>query len=150
MRLLDVCIREVCTCDERTDANRLAALMRRAHVGSVVVVRADARGRPMPVGVVTDRDLVVEVLAEALDPAQVRAGDLIGERCITVGSAADPLAAIELMQQHGVRRLPVVDDAGALVGIVAADDLAALLAKEGLRLSQIGFRQRAAEIRTRT
>lgn len=149
MRLGELSIREVCCCAENTAAADLARLMRQAHVGSVVVVRTDDRGRRIPVGVVTDRDLVVEVLAEGLDPAGVTAGDLVAGPCVTAPADSDALGAIELMQRHGVRRLPVVDADGALAGIVAADDLAALLGKEMIRLSQTGFRQRATEIRQR-
>ena len=98
---------------------------------------------------ITDRDLVVEVMAQQVDPAVVSVGELIVADCLCINENATVFQAIEMMQKGGVRRLPVTDGPGGLVGIVSADDLSALMAKEMLRLSQVGFRQRAHEIAAR-
>jgi CBS domain-containing protein len=110
--------------DAERPAIEAAELMHADHVGCVVVV---AEGRP--IGIVTDRDLALRVLA-ANRPShtpvrEVMSGDLAVAR---LHDSID--LAVFAMRQHGVRRLPIVDDAGTLVGLVALDDLLVLLAGE--------------------
>jgi len=144
-----ICSREVSFCEAGTTAERAASQMREAHVGDLVVVGVNGVGVRTPVGVITDRDLVVEVMAQQVDPAVVSVGELIVADCLCINENATVFQAIEMMQKGGVRRLPVTDGPGGLVGIVSADDLSALMAKEMLRLSQVGFRQRVHEIAAR-
>ena len=88
-------------------------------VGVVPVCEPDGHLR----GVVTDRDLVVGVLAEGKDPASVRLGELIGEEAVTIGADDSLDLAIKTMQDHKVRRLPVIDGQ-KLVGIISQADIA--------------------------
>lgn len=99
-----------------------AIAMREAHVGDLVVVERRG-GRPVPVGVLTDRDLVIEVLAEKVDPKSVRVADIMSADVVTVRESNGLEFALREMEQRGLRRLPVVDGDGALVGIVSADDV---------------------------
>jgi CBS domain-containing protein len=102
-----------------------ARAMRDRHVGCLVVTR---RGRPA--GIVTDRDLVVRVLAEGRDPSTVKIGEFVTYDPITLHVHEGIETAVERMRRHGVRRLPIVDEDGIAVGIVTADDLLVLLGKE--------------------
>ncbi|MCL2450774.1 MAG: CBS domain-containing protein [Polyangiaceae bacterium] len=93
-------------------------------------------------GIVTDRDLVVRVLARGIDPTTALLGRFVTVDPITVRLHDSMETAVERMRTHGVRRLPIVDDEGAIVGIVTADDLLALLG------SEIGGIGKAIENRT--
>lgn len=116
-----------------TTALVLSQLMRQHHIGAVVVV--DAQDKKRPVGIVTDRDLVLELMAEGLDPAVFTAGDIMSIDVVTAHASLDALAAVQLMQTHQVRRLIVTDDAGALSGIVTLDDVIEVLAQQLASLS---------------
>ncbi len=121
MKTGDICKRIVVVAKRSTALNDVAQLMRKNHVGSVVIVEdADAR---RPIGIVTDRDLVVEVIAPGLDPNKVTAGDVMTSAPAVARKDDDALWSLKTMRDRGIRRLPVVDDAGALVGIVSLDDL---------------------------
>ncbi|MCW5657215.1 MAG: CBS domain-containing protein [Burkholderiaceae bacterium] len=129
MVISEICTREVVTCSRATGVRELAQLMRDRHVGDVVVVdRRD--GSPVPVGIVTDRDLVVRVLAKDLDIDAATAGDLMGEPITTVFDTEGIDDAIWHMRSRGIRRLPVVDAHGGLCGVVTMDDIAARLATD--------------------
>jgi CBS domain-containing protein len=102
-----------------------ARVMRDRRVGSLVVLR-DGH----PVGIVTDRDLVLRVLAPGLDPKSQRLEDLVTYDPVTVSVNDGIETAAYRMREHGVRRLPIVDERGTAVGIVTADDLLVLLGRE--------------------
>jgi CBS domain-containing protein len=108
----------VVTADPATPVREVAALMRERNVGSVVLVRDG-----MPAGIVTDRDLAVSVLADGRS-GEDRAIDHATAPVVTGDPGMDVSAACELLVQHGIRRLPIVED-GRLSGIVTLDDLAA-------------------------
>ena len=129
MHVAQICTHRVVTCPPETSALEMARLMRERHVGDVVVVDRDEEGA-VPVGVVTDRDIVVRVLAKGLDIGAVTAGDLMGEPLITAFDSEGVHDAIWHMRSHGIRRLPVVDARGVLLGVVTMDDIAAHLAAE--------------------
>lgn len=133
----------------RDENTRIAAeLMRQHHVGSLVVVDDRETGRA-PAGIITDRDIVVAVVALGLDPESIRAEDVMSRELVTVGENASVAETAELMSMKGIRRLPVTDGRGALVGIVAADDLLSLLSEEMSALVTMVSREhkREAEIR---
>lgn len=120
MRIREVMTASVVTADPATPVREVAALMRDRNVGSVVLVRDAA-----PVGIVTDRDLAVSVLADGRG-GEDRAVDHASAPVVTGAPEMDVADACELLVQHGVRRLPIVDaDSGRLTGIVTLDDLAA-------------------------
>lgn len=106
-----------------------ARLMRENHVGSLVVV--DKIGWPVqPVGMITDRDLAVGVMALGLDPEKTPVEGVMRPRVALVRETDGLGKAIALMRAEGVRRLPVINAEGHLVGILAADDLIELFAEE--------------------
>ena len=102
-----------------------AKLMRDRHVGSLVVTRA---GRPA--GVITDRDIVVRAVAEGRDVIREKVGSFVTYDPVTVLVSNGIETVASRMRLHGVRRMPIVDETGAAVGIVTADDLLVLLGGE--------------------
>jgi len=129
MSVGEVCNRDVVVVDKAESIVIAAQLMREHHVGTVVVVNGD-EGAWRPIGIVTDRDLVLEVLAEELYLGKLRIGDLAGTDLVTLGEDDDLLDAIKRMRDTGVRRAPVVDENGILVGILSVDDLIDVIAEQ--------------------
>jgi CBS domain-containing protein len=105
--------------------------------------------RRAPIGIVTDRDIVVEVVAPELHPETITVGDIMGRRLATVGETESALAALEIMRTQGVQRLPVVRKNGSLVGIVSTHDLVLALPSELADISIIVARGRSRETRAR-
>ena len=115
MLLKEVCVLDVASCGRDASILEAARLMRQHHTGDLIVVD-DPGGDRVPLGIVTDRDIVVEVLANELDPAKTTVAEIMSARLVIAGADEDISVAIERMRLHGVRRLPVVDDAGCLIG----------------------------------
>jgi CBS domain-containing protein len=136
MPISEVCNREVVIVQPGETVLEAAQLMRRHHVGDVVVVE-ERGGRRVPVGIVTDRDLVLEVMAPQIDPATITVKDLLTTDLVTIKKDAGLFEAIEYMHAKGVRRLPVVDDNGGLIGILTLDDLIELLSDEMTALARL-------------
>lgn len=122
-----LCNREVVVTGADTSVAEAAALMRRFHVGDLVIVGAS--GDRKPIGLVTDRDIVVEVLAEGLDPESVTVADVMTRALETIAEEADFWEAVQQMRRHGVRRLPVVNQAGGLEGMLTLDDALELVSE---------------------
>lgn len=129
MTLKSICNREVVIAQKNDTLVEAAKLMREYQVGSIVIVE-ERNGLRYPVGIVTDRDLVIELIAKEVDINLVTLGDVM-YRDIILGKENDDVnETIKIMRQRGIRRLPVVDDRGVLVGIVTMDDLIDLIAEE--------------------
>ncbi|KVA14317.1 histidine kinase [Burkholderia ubonensis] len=137
---------ESCTVD--CSALELAERMRRAHVGDIVVIEY-RNGDAVPIGLVTDRDLVLEVMACGDDPEQVTAGQIMSRGLIVVSDTDEIGVALDAMRRSGIRRLPVVDDAGRLAGIVTFDDIVEYLAALFGGIAEIGKLQQIEEQRFR-
>lgn len=128
---------DVVTAPEDESVQELASRMDDSHVGSVVITDGDE-----PTGIVTDRDLATRVLGDGMDPAETTASDVMSEDPATIDQTAGFYQATELMSEHGIRRLPVCDDDGELVGIITSDDLNELLADEHMQLADVIQAQR--------
>ncbi len=113
----------------QTTVVEAARLMREHHVGALVVIDGRQAGDP-PVGIVTDRDLIVEVIAVGLDPNLILVGDVMTTRVVVAHEGDDIFDAVRLMRSRGVRRLPVLDRERRLVGILAMDDMIDILVDE--------------------
>jgi CBS domain-containing protein len=148
MRIGDICIRDVIQCGRGATALELAQLMRSSHVGDVVVVD-QPNGHKIAVGIVTDRDLAVEVIAREKDPALVTAGELMGAELVTAGEQDEVHEVVERMRFKGVRRIPVVDDQGGLAGIVTLDDLLKVIGGELALLGRVMSRECFQEAQAR-
>jgi len=129
MTIGEICSREVVFVARSESCAQAARLMRENHVGSLVVVPQPA-APGMPIGMITDRDLAVGVMALGLDPEKTLVEAVMRPRIALVRETEGLGRAVALMRAEGVRRLPVVDADGRLVGILAADDLIELFAEE--------------------
>jgi len=142
MPIGEICNREVVIAGVDDTVLDAAKLMRKHHVGDVLVVK-QSNGSNIPIGIVTDRDLVVEVLAPEVDPKTLNVGDIMTSELATVKEDLGVFEAIRFMRIKGIRRLPVVDDRGSLIGVVTLDDLLELLVEElGLLVKLIGHEQK--------
>lgn len=148
MLLSALCQLDVACCGVQTTILEAAHLMRHKHVGDLVVVGNDPDDRA-PIGIITDRDIVVEVLGAGLDPAKTCVGDVIRRPVVLVHQDEDSAQALEQMHVHGVRRIPVVDGAGRLVGIITADDILKCLATDANRLAETVSKEQTHEQRAR-
>ncbi|MBZ5636647.1 MAG: CBS domain-containing protein [Acidobacteriia bacterium] len=144
----ELCIRQVVVAPRNASVLDAAKLMRQHHVGDIVVTDEIA-GRRVPVGIVTDRDIVLEVLAQELDATSLSAGDIMSSDLITVRENEGVFQTIQLMRAKGARRAPVVNSEGALVGIVSVDDLVELLAEELSQLAKLIAREQKLEAQLR-
>lgn len=126
MSVGDVCNREVVIVNAGESVMDAVRLMRKHHVGDVVVVE-DSNGRKVPKGILTDRDIVIEIIAENVDLASVRIGDVMSFELLAVHENDEIMDAIKSMRAKGVRRAPVVNDKNELQGILAVDDLIGLI-----------------------
>ena len=146
-RLKDFATDTVVVADPETTALAAAKLMRKHHVGALVVV--DGLESNRPIGIVTDRDLVLALMAEGLDPEVFTAGDIMSVELVTANSELDAMDAVQLMRANRLRRIVIVDDDGRLAGIVSMEDLLELLARElaALAAGVIGSRDREFEQR---
>ena len=136
MTIGTICNRQVITVQRDATVLHAAVLMRQHHVGDVVVIE-NRKNKTVPIGIVTDRDIVVELVATELDCNVITVGDIIITKLIVVKDSAGVFETIQLMASTGVRRLPVVDDDGELVGIITLDDLLLLLSKELAALTKL-------------
>ena len=149
MSVGEICNREVVIAEKSLSVDEAARLMRSYHVGDLIVVEQQA-GRNRPVGIVTDRDIVVEVMAAGIAPDSLTVSDIMGPNLATVQEGEGVFETIRLMRAKGVRRMPVVDREGGLVGIVTLDDLMTLLAEEMTELANMVAREQQHEARVRT
>lgn len=125
----ELCNREVVIVDRDATILEAAKLMRWHHVGDVIVAE-ERGGEKVPIGILTDRDIVVELLAEEIDLAIVSVGDAMSFELLTAAENDDLLETVQRMRNRGVRRLPVVNAAGGLVGILTLDDVLEILAEQ--------------------
>jgi signal-transduction protein with cAMP-binding, CBS, and nucleotidyltransferase domain len=148
LRIKDVAVHEPVTARVDESVGTCARRMHDEHVGCLVVVeRSD--GSDFPVGMLTDRDIAIEVVAFGLDPATLTAGDVMTEKPATVDEDDDLLGALAHMRERGVRRLPVVRPDGALTGMLALDNLLEALGEEIDGVVGVMRAQRTRELRSR-
>jgi CBS domain-containing protein len=148
MPIGEICNRDTVVVKRDDTVLDAAKLMRQHHVGDVVVVE-ERDGVQIPVGIVTDRDLVVEIMATELDHTVITVGDIMEQELISVKQSVGIFEAIQYMRSKTVRRLPIVDENGALVGILSLDDLLELLSEELLAIAKVVNYQRQKETRRR-
>lgn len=142
------CNREVVITGPETTVYEAAQLMRKHHVGTLIVAeKEEALTRPL--GIVTDRDLVLGVMAPGLKPELILVSDIMAEKLHTVREEESLVETIRIMRGHGIRRIPVVDRQGTLQGVVSLDDLVVLLAEEMDELSKLIANQKAREVSSR-
>ena len=147
MNIRDICTREVVTASDDATLQQAASLMRERHVGTLIVVANGAEGT-QALGIVSDRDIVVEAVARGLDVTQTRIGRLVEGKLAALPASATVDEAITAMKQRGVRRLLVAAPGGAVEGIVSLDDLLDAVAHEVSELARVaraGIEREASE-----
>jgi CBS domain-containing protein len=148
MTVGELCNREVIVVNRDASVREAARLMRSLHVGDLVVVeeRNDIR---FPVGILTDRDLVVEIVAKEVDLDALSVGDVMAYELVTAKEEDETMETIERMRAKGIRRLPVVNEGGGLVGILTVDDLIDFLADQLNNVVKLISREQKREQETR-
>ncbi|MBI3570089.1 MAG: CBS domain-containing protein [Gammaproteobacteria bacterium] len=142
-----ICNREVVFVKQETSIAEAARLMREHHVGGLVVVK-EKSGKRIPVGIVTDRDIVIEVIAEGVEMGDITVGDIMSDQLVTARETDDLLETIKMMRAKGIRRLPVIDDDNELAGILTVDDLIDLFSEQIADLARlIAFEQKREQER---
>ena len=121
MQVGEVCRHGAISIANTEGITEAARLMRERHVGFLIVHRLGDDLR-RPIGVLTDRDLVVEVMAKQIDPRAVKVDDLMTRDPVVANETEDLADVLSGMRLAGIRRVPVVDARGALVGVIAIDD----------------------------
>lgn len=123
MQVKDLMTPEPAYCTPHSTLIDVARLMRGRDCGAIPVVKDSAVGREL-VGIITDRDIVIRSIAEGLDPSLLTAGQCMSMVVATVCPEATLEECADIMEEHKVRRVPVVDGRGNCCGIVAQADLA--------------------------
>ena len=149
MKAGELCNREVVTASRQTSIREAARLMRDQHVGSLVIVEKQD-SLSIPVGIITDRDLVIEILAEDVDLETVTIGDVMSYALLKVSEQESVFDTAQRMRARGVRRVPVIAESGALIGILALDDMLELLSEELSLLARLTSRESEQEQKKRT
>jgi CBS domain-containing protein len=148
MPIGEFCNREVVFATRETSIPEAAQLMRKFHVGDLVVVD-EIDSKRVPVGIVTDRDIVIEIVSQSLDLNEFSVGDIMSPQLISVQEKEGVFETIRLMRAKGIRRIPVVNQEGGLEGIVSADDILDLLAEEMTELARVVPREQEREAKTK-
>jgi CBS domain-containing protein len=115
----DVMTSNPCTIDAGKSVAYAAKMMREEDVGLAPIVEGDKL-----IGMLTDRDIAIRVVAEGRNPDQVKVADVASKQVVTIDSQQDLEEALRIMAKHQVRRLAVVEEDGKLVGVVAQADIA--------------------------
>lgn len=132
----EYCNREIVVTEQTDSVTEAAMLMRQHHVGDLVVVEKQGE-KTRPVGIITDRDIVIEVIAQKVDPSALCIKDVMSTRLVTVDEQETFLDTLELMRNQGIRRVIVVDKQGSLQGLLSADDAIELIAEEMNHLTKL-------------
>jgi CBS domain-containing protein len=136
----EYCNREVIIVEQTASVTEAAELMRHHHVGDLVVVEKPGE-EARPIGIITDRDIVIEVVAQKIDPDSLTVKDIMSTEPVRVAETVSLLDTLELMKQRGVRRVLVIADSGGLQGLLSADDAIELIAEQVNDLAQLVNRE---------
>jgi CBS domain-containing protein len=134
MNLSELCQRDILTLSAEASVQKAAELMLTQHVGALALT--DPKDPVRVVGVVTDRDLVVNVLAQGRTPDEQKVGAYSSVHLVRVPGKSTVHEAVKAMHRHGVRRVFVTEDDGRLMGLMSIDDLLAALADDLSGLSE--------------
>src|SRR5690606_2221720 len=129
MQIGQICNPVVVVARKEMSVADAARLMCEENVGSLVVVEDGVEGRKVT-GILTDRDIVLSVVARDLDARTVKVSEVMEANPVSVTTTHSVADALHRMRQHGVRRIPVLSPNGVLEGIVTVDDVLAIIAEE--------------------
>ncbi len=149
MKVKNFGTRTVETIEPQETLLQAARIMREAHVGSLVVVESSDEAL-LPIGILTDRDIVVEAVAQNLPMESTLVEDVMTEDLVTCFEDDDLDHAVELMKRNGIRRLPIVSEEHSLCGILSLDDVLERDEKDVHSLGDVPRTQRNWEREVRT
>jgi len=149
MSIRDYCNLNVICCEADAPIAEVAMLMRKHHVGDVIVVDNQQEGARVPIDIITDRDILIETIALDIEAKLFTASDLMSSPVTTVQEDAKVAEALGIMRGKRIRRLPVVTRAGTLFGMVTTDDFLNLLAAELSMIAGLVVEQTITEGRLR-
>jgi CBS domain-containing protein len=144
MTVGNYCERNLALLTRDASLQEAAMMMRTHHVGQVTVIDK-LNGKNIPVGMVTDRDLVIEIMALDVDVEQISVGNIMSLELITACQDCSLSDTLDIMQRHGVRRLPVVDNNGALLGIINIEGILNILCQDMSKLLTLFNNERGNE-----
>ncbi|MDR3606636.1 MAG: CBS domain-containing protein [Oligoflexia bacterium] len=148
MSLKKIATQNVVTVSPETTVLEAAQRMRELHVGDVVVVKRDG-AKKVPIGILTDRDIVVSTVALGVAPGAIAVEEVMLPILVMAKITDNLYHVLNLMKEHGVRRVPLVNAAGLLEGVVSVEDITALLASELADVVKIKERQHKIETERR-
>jgi len=149
MNVGEICNRVVIHVTTDEPVRRAAELMRKYHVGYLVVTESGDRDM-VPIGTVTDRDIVLESVAAGIDPDDITVGDITDQDPPLVADESDDLSELlDAMRDRGIRRVPVVDARRQLIGVLSLDDVLQILGAQLGAISEIVGSQRHYESKVR-
>ena len=142
MKCRDVMTDNPVCCLPNDSVSQVARVMRREHIGPVPVVTNDQTKEV--IGIVTDRDLAIKVVAEGRDPNRTTVADVMTHTIVVCRDDDDLSSAIAAMEEYQIRRVPVIDLGGRLVGIISQADVATRFHERGITAELVEEISRAA------
>ncbi|MFC1748930.1 CBS domain-containing protein [Pseudomonadota bacterium] len=149
MSVGEYCNREVVVISKDASIIEAAQLMREKHVGDLVVVEPHTAGT-VPVGLLTDRDIVIELVAKEADLSSVTVNEVMSTELYTIRESENISDALKCMRNKGVRRVPVVDEQENLIGIMTSDDALDIISEQLNNLASLVSNEQRQEERSRT
>ncbi len=146
MNIGEICSRKVSVIKKDASLLQAGKQMRGDHVGSLVVVE-EKEGGNFPIGMITDRDILTQVLSEGVPLEKISVEDIMKTQVVTAREQDEVYETIQKMQIRGVRRIPIVNTKGFLSGILALDDVLGILAEELKKIADVVFMERKKESR---
>ena len=144
MSLSELCNKNVVTISAEDTMLYACKLLRNEHVGCLIVTDL-YEGNSQPIGIITDRDVVVKVIAPEVNISKVLVKDVMDSKFISANINDDIHVALNLMRKHGIRRIPLINDSGCLEGIVTIDDLFSYLSDELNKLTRAIYMEQSRE-----
>ena len=144
----EYCNRDVAIVGKTDSVLKAAKLMRELHIGDVIVVDA-INGERVPVGILSDRDIVIGVLAEEIDINFVLLEDVMSYKLVVAQEDDDMMSVIKRMRVNGIRRMPIVNKNGGLIGILSVDDILDIIAEQIMDIEQLIYNEQSKERKLR-
>lgn len=138
------CDKKISTLTQDSSILDAAKVMRKNHVGEVIIVE-NKMGNTIPVGLITDRDIVVEILAMEIDIETINLGSVMCIELITVNYDSSLNKALEIMQHYGIRRAPVVGNDGGLIGIINIEAVIKVVSQDMAKILKLFNNERRIE-----
>lgn len=144
MTVGEYCNRETIIIGPHEPVIEAVSLMREQHVGALVVTE-ERHQEQVPIGILTDRDILIEILAEGVSIDAVTVGDIMNRDPKVAWDDEDVTTIIKRMRVNGIRRMPVVNEENVLQGLITLDDLLELIAAELTDLAALISREQKQE-----